>query len=319
MVTQTGGMETETADDSIALSDRLVPPLDKSQRAFRLALIIAFLIHASVFIEIGRSVPRTIGDRSGASDAISVDLVTEADLRSREAVALPPAGAPVPPPAAVPQPETPQPEPQPQKPEPQPKAVEPAPKEQPPQETAEPKSEQKATLPDFDTALQDLATTPLPSEEAKQEPQKTQEAKPAPQETAKPVEKKEPAKKKAQQQARLDPTPSPRDLMNAPPGRSAAASRPPGITRSGENDEFGRAVVRALRQTMPPPRGIFGRVTVRLILSMNGDLERVEMLGPSGTSLDQSVVFAAKQTYFPLPPYNATVVDRTFVITYVYR
>jgi hypothetical protein len=52
---------------------------------------------------------------------------------------------------------------------------------------------------------------------------------------------------------------------------------------------------------------------------MNGDLERVEMLDASGTSLDQSVVFATKQTYFPLPPYNATQVDRTFVITYVYR
>ena len=311
MVTQTGGMETETADDSIALSDRLVPPLDKNQRAFRLALIIAFLVHASVFIEIGRSVPRTIGDRSGVSDAISVDLVTEADLKSREAVALPPAGAPAPPPAAVPQPETPQPEPE----RPQPEAVKPAPKEPTPQETAEPRPEAKAALPDFDSVIQDLATTPAPNKEAKAEPQK-------PQETAKPVEKKEPpppAKKKAQEQARLDPTPSPRDLMNAPPGRSAAASRPPGITRSGENDEFGRAVVRALRQTMPPPRGVFGRVTVRLILSMNGDLERVEMLGPSGTSLDQSVVFATKQTYFPLPPYNATLVDRTFVITYVYR
>lgn len=322
MVTKTGGMETETADDSIALSDRLVPPLDKNQRAFRLALIIAFLIHASVFIEIGRSVPRTIGDRSGASDAISVDLVTEADLRSRETVSLPAAGVPTPPPSAVPQPEAPQPEPQPQQPEPQQEAAETAPKEPPPVETTEPKPEQKATLPDFETALQDLATTPLPSEQAKQEPQQPQETKNAPQEPAKPVEKKEPsppAKKKVQEQARLDPTPTPRDLMNAPPGRSAAISRPPGITRSGENDEFGRAVIRALRQTMPPPRGIFGRVTVRLILSMNGDLERVEMLGPSGTSLDQSVVFATKQTYFPLPPYNATSADRTFVITYVYR
>lgn len=41
-------------------------------------------------------------------------------------------------------------------------------------------------------------------------------------------------------------------------GRSAAIGRPPGITRSGQNDDFGRGVVRALRQT--------GRVTVRLLL-----------------------------------------------------
>lgn len=314
METETGTETTETADDSIALSERLVPPLDKNQRAFRLALVVALLVHASVFIEIGRSVPRTIGDRSGVSDAIAVDLVTEADLRSRETVSMPAVGAPVPPPAAVPQPETPKPEPQ-----PQPEAAEPALKEPPPEEKkveAKP-DEQQAALPEFATVLQDLATTPLPSEQAKEEPNKPQEANPEPQETAKPVEKKEPAKKKAQEQARLDPTP--RDLATAPPGRSAAASRPPGITRSGENDEFGRAVIRALRQTMPPPRGIFGRVTVRLILSMNGDLERVEMLDASGTSLDQSVVFATKQTYFPLPPYNATAVDRTFIITYVYR
>jgi protein TonB len=303
------------ADDGIALSERLVPPLDQNQRAFRLALVVALLVHASVFIEIVRSVPRAVGDRSGAADAIAVDLVTEADLKSRETVSMPAAGAPVPPPAATPQPETPKPEP-----EPQPEAAQPAPKEPPPQETAaEAKPEQKAALPEFATVLQDLPTTPLPSEEEPKEPQKPQEQKAEPPEPAKPVEKKEapPTKKKAQQQARLEPTP--RDLSTAPPGRSAAASRPPGITRSGENDEFGRAVVRALRQTMPPPRGIFGRVTVRLILSMNGDLDRVEVLDPSGTSLDQSVVFATKQTYFPLPPYNATSVDRTFIITYVYR
>ena len=40
------------------------------------------------------------------------------------------------------------------------------------------------------------------------------------------------------------------------PGRSAAATRPPGVTRSGENDEFGRGVIRALRETMPAPRGM---------------------------------------------------------------
>ena len=323
MQPETASIATEPADDTIALSERLVPPTEKNQRAFRLALVAAFLVHASVFIEIGRSVPRTIGDRSGVSDAIAVDLVTEADLRSRETVAMPPAGAPTPPPAAAPAPETPKPpDPQREPPKPEPEAAVPAPKEPAPQETPQ----KQAALPDFETVLQDLATSPLPREEAKQEPEKSQEtkdakeSKEAPQETAKPAEKKEPpppAKKKAQaqEQARLDP----REFQNAPPGRSAAASRPPGITRSGENDEFGRAVIRALRQTMPPPRGIFGRVTVRLILTENGDLAEVRVLDASGTSLDQSVVFATRQTYFPLPPYNATVADRTFLITYVYR
>ena len=35
----------------------------------------------------------------------------------------------------------------------------------------------------------------------------------------------------------------------APSGLSTAAVRPPDITRSGESDEFGRRVIRALRQT----------------------------------------------------------------------
>lgn len=317
----------QIADETFALGDeRLVPPLETNQRLFRMALVLALLLHAAFFIEVGRSVPRGIGDRSGVSDAISVELVSEADLKSREAVALPPAGALAPPPAAQPQPE-PQPEPTPE-PQPQPEtAAQPAPpvarNEPPPKET--PQSQEQAALPDFQSALPDLATMPQPTEPAEKapEPEKPQETERKQEqkqevEPAKPAEKQTPpAKKKPAPQAKLDP--SPRDFQNAPPGRSAAASRPPGITRSGENDEFGRAVIRALRQTMPPPRGIFGRVTVRLLLTANGDLAEVQLLAPSGTSLDQSVVFATKQTYFPLPPYNATVADRTFLITYVYR
>ncbi|MCC7253934.1 energy transducer TonB [Hyphomicrobium sp.] len=304
----------ETADDdTIALTERLVPPLQTRQRTFQLALVLAFLLHAALFIEIGRSVPRTIGDASGQSDAIAVEIVTEADLRSRETVAMPPAGAPAAPATPTPeQPPTPEPTPEPAA---TPATAPPAPKT-PPAE-----SEQKtAALPDFETTLPDLATARQPEEPAEKppEPAKPEDAK---QEPAKPAEKQTPpapaAKKKPPAQARLDP--SPKDFQNAPPGRSAAASRPPGITRSGENDEFGRAVIRALRQTMPPPRGTFGRVTVRLILTENGDLAEVRVLDASGTSLDQSVVFATKQTYFPLPPYRSTVADRTFLITYIYR
>lgn len=281
----------QTADDTLDLADeRLVPPLDKGQRLFRLALVAAALLHAALFIEVGRSVPRTIGDPSGRPDAIAVDLVTEADLRSRETVALPPAGAPREPAAPARQPA----------PEPAPAAEAVSPSPAKPAEPAPP----------------DLATSPQPAEPAKAppEPAPRAEAREAP---AKPAEKQAPPAKRPPREARLDPTLP--DVKNAPPGRSAAASRPPGITRSGENDEFGRAVIRALRETMPPPRGIFGRVTVRLILTPNGDLAEVRVLAPSGTSLDQSVVFATKQTYFPLPPYNATVADRTFLITYVYR
>ena len=327
----------QTADETFALTERLVPPLEKGQRPFQVALALAFLFHAALFIEIGRSVPRTMGDRSGSNDAIAVELVSAADLRSLESVAMPPPGAApqvIPTPPVPPQPEPPKPEPkqaepappQPAPPEPAPKAAEPQP-QPPPQEAkqAEPKPEQKSALPDFETLLPDLATIPQPADppEKPAEPQKQEEAKPVEKkaEAAQPAEKKaEPAppKKKAQQQARLEP--SPKDATVAPPGRSSSVSRPPGITRSGENDEFGRGVIRALRATMPPPRGVFGRVTVRLILTENGDLAEVRVVEPSGRDgLDQSVVFATKQTYFPLPPYKSTIADRTFVITYVYR
>ena len=101
---------------------------------------------------------------------------------------------------------------------------------------------------------------------------------------------------------------------------SAAMARPEGITRSGENDDFGRGVIRALRQTMPAHRGVNGRVSVRLFLNEFGNLAEVQVIRPSGDPvLDQSVAFAAKQSSFPIPPKGSTVVDRTFLVTYIYN
>ena len=76
----------------------------------------------------------------------------------------------------------------------------------------------------------------------------------------------------------------PRDVPNAPnpstasPGeRSEGVTRPSGITQSAENDEFGRAVMRSLRQIMPKPVKS-GRVTLRLILSDNGRLQEMHLV-----------------------------------------
>ncbi|MES1179733.1 MAG: energy transducer TonB, partial [Hyphomicrobium sp.] len=78
-------------------------------------------------------------------------------------------------------------------------------------------------------------------------------------------------------------------------------------------------VVRALRKTMPAHRSIFGRVTIRFLLSANGDLLNIELVRGSGNaSLDQEVLFAARTSVFPIPPKNAPSVDRTFMVTYVY-
>ena len=63
------------------------------------------------------------------------------------------------------------------------------------------------------------------------------------------------------------------------------------ITRSGENYEFGRAVVRALYKTMPR-EDARGRVTVRLILSQDGNLVEVRLARSSGNpALDQEMVW----------------------------
>jgi protein TonB len=105
----------------------------------------------------------------------------------------------------------------------------------------------------------------------------------------------------------------------AEPGGQSAVQRPPGITRSGENDEFARNVIRALQKTMPRERAL-GRVTVRIVLSENGSRADVQLLKSGGDSdLDFNVMFAARQTAYPFPPQKSTVVDRTFTVTYIYR
>ena len=102
-------------------------------------------------------------------------------------------------------------------------------------------------------------------------------------------------------------------------GRNAGLSRPAGITRSGLNDEFGRGVISALRQTMPPNNRT-AQATVRFVLSADGNLLEVELVRSSGDAvLDQNVVFAVKQANFPIPATNLTALDRQFRVTYVYR
>ena len=58
-------------------------------------------------------------------------------------------------------------------------------------------------------------------------------------------------------------------------GRSLSGMNwPPGITRSGENDNFGRGVIRALKKTMPPATGTKGRVACFEVFDMSTELER---------------------------------------------
>jgi TonB family protein len=115
---------------------------------------------------------------------------------------------------------------------------------------------------------------------------------------------------------KLDPPDSP--MLGT--GRDATVGRPPNITRSGENDEFGRGVVRALRRTMPSPSGVNRRVTIRLVLSETGNLVNIALVRSSGDQqFDQSIMFAARQSSFPIPPAGSTLSDRLFLVTYIYR
>jgi TonB family protein len=112
----------------------------------------------------------------------------------------------------------------------------------------------------------------------------------------------------------------PREVVSAPAGdRDDGAMRPSGITHSAENDMFGRAVIRAMRETMPKSDKT-GRVTIRLVLSDNGQLQEIYfVIGSGDPNMDRSVMSAVTQTRFPLPPEGATVVDRTFIVDYIYR
>lgn len=291
----------QTADRTLAVDRPLVAAVRTQENRFWIGLAFVAALHAALIIGITRSSPRQIGERSGRPDGISVVLVDEADLRSkntfREEAAAPPAIAQPPAPAA-PQPPQPKAETEP----PVPKQP-PAPKIEAAPPAPQPRDEKKSAAQAIDKETLDSLAAPGPA------PKKSE-----PDNAAKIPPKLEQPQPKPPLQLTMP------NIPVAPGGRGAAVARPPGATRSGENDEFGRGVIRALRQTMPSPNGQLGRVTVKLLLSNNGNLAEVQLLRSAGIpGLDQSVVFAVKQASFPIPPGGATLVDRTFLVTYIYN
>ena len=291
-----------TADRTLAVDRPLAAAASTQENRFWFGLAFVAALHAALIFGVTRSSPRQIGERSGRPDGISVVLVDEADLRSKNTFRE--EGASAAPPAIVqpPAPAAPQP--------PQPKASEPpAPKQAPsPKVEAAPPAprpldEQKDARAIDKGSLDLLAPGPAPA------PKQSD-----PGSAAKIPPKQEQPQQKPPLQLTMP------NIPVAPGDRAAAVARPPGATRSGENDEFGRGVIRALRQTMPSPNGQLGRVTVKLLLSNTGNLAEVQLIRSAGVpGLDQSVVFAVKQASFPIPPGGATLVDRTFLVTYIYN
>lgn len=262
--------------------DALSPTASKQERTFFwLGLTCAAALHAVLIFGVASSLPRRMGEQDGALDGITVDLVDEASVFSKTTV-------PVRAEAARPQPE---------------QVAKP---DSPTADTEKPSprshDEQKALARSIEKDVQGLLSVPDASEK-KSESEATKKSQPK-------------ARPSLDLTARL-PTP---DIPFSAGGLSASVARPPGVTRSGENDDFGRGVIRALRQTMPGLRNTVGRVTVRLIISQNGNLEEVQLVRSGGDpQLDQSVVFAVKQASFPFPPARSTPIDRTFLVTYIYQ
>lgn len=322
-------------------SGGIVPgaPASQDVRRFYLWLFAAIIAHGAVLTGFISSKPRQIGSPDGLDGAISISLVTEADLRGDATVADQAPGELAPPPAmpaAPAEPPTP-PVPQPTA-EPLPELRQLAQPQPPPPPAMKP-----AIAPEPPAAQPEAADEPPPAEAlpapgdpppaqknaAQEPPAKVTEAETPPepkakQDTPKPAKAKEakPKNAKAQetQTAKLDLAVPPAMQAAIPGGRGAGVERPAGITRSGENDAFARGVIRALQQTMPQLRETRGRVKVKITLDKNGNLVSTQVLMPSNVAgLDQSVVFATRQTSFPLPPYKAVPADLVFVVTYIYK
>lgn len=261
----------------------------QSDRRFWIGLAGAGIVHILIILGTLSFAGRRMGEPDASPDGVSVVIVDAADLQSRSTVPSEPPPSPPPQPRPAAPPPTPPSEERPQS----------EPNQPTPPQQAE-KAPRQEPLPDTP------GDVPPPSQQRQQRPSKQAAARPA---NPAPAQKPSPV---------LDLTITP-SMMSMSRGGSFMPTRPPGITRSGENDEFGRGVIRALQRTIPQLMNTVGRVTVRIILNAKGNLETVEVIRPSGiTTLDQSVIFAAKQSNFPIPPDNATVIDRTFLVTYIY-
>lgn len=289
-----------------------------SAQRFNPWLLAAVLIHGALLTGLISSKPRQMGDpNSNVADAISVSLVSESEMRGDATVEDWAAGEPAPPPAPPP--------------EASPATSQATPPNQPSAAETEKPAEQ--VPPDLKPALTpEQSSEPLdpaqPAAAKQADRQEEPTEKPAPKKPpvtvkaekppAKPQEAK-PSKPKEAKTAKLDLSIPPTMLDARTGGRGAGVARPAGITRSGENDDFFRGVIRALQATMPQLRDTRGHVLVRITLNNNGNVVSTEVLEPSGVpGLDQSVVFATKQTNFPLPPNKAKPVDLIFYIRYNY-
>jgi periplasmic protein TonB len=318
----------QAASQAPTVGARLVEPIEGNERSFWLWLGFAAVLHLALLGGVVRHLPKQMGEASGLPEGISVELVDKADLDAKNSFAEDAAGA-----AAKPTPPTPPPKvaalPQPPAPTPAPQQSPPAPADEPVQKSAPPADPPEAAERPPQKVLEQAKTSPWAADveavdqaspPAADQPKRADAPDKAPPKKQQPVEQAPPPQPKAKPQEKLSlnlELPPPQAF--APGNTGAAVMRPPGITRSGENDEFGRGVIRALRRTMPTS-SMLGQVTVRFLLSETGNLVEVRVVAPSRDPVfDQNVAFSVKQASFPIPPAGATIADRTFQVTYIYH
>lgn len=317
--------------ETLAPSTSAIEPLPNGNKTFWRALLLALALHGLMFVPlVGFSghptLQRRMGEEFGDHNAINVDVIEPRALSGDSENSPPPA-----PPASLPEQQQQE---QPVKEEPaekpsakvEPPAKEPA--KQPPQKTAaaqmktpEPQPQPPADLRGATEPERPVAEKPVPSPEAAKAAEQAALVKELtemfapdpPRKTAPPA--KQPPREKS-------PNAEPSVLDNPPQftATSSSFARPADITRSGENDEFGRGVIRALRQTMPVPWGVKARVTIMFYLNEAGRVVELRLVQGSGYPLvDQSVVFAAGNAPFPQPPRGSKRNDRIFLVTYIYE
>ena len=289
---------------------------------FTTAIIAAVALHLAVLvIGLATPTPQLMGEETGSQEGLSVEIVDASELPSATAPSTAPAPSGQTAPADAPPPTPPDPVMQETTTEKEAAESQPAAVPTPP--VLKPSTNEEALAPANPPPAQAMAVDSLDPSLFEIQPKtdaKPQSLPPAAEHKA-PGPAKQPKAAKPEKPSQLSMTiPTPSFSSTEPTtGRNAGLSRPAGITRSGLNDEFGRGVIHALRQTMPPNNRT-AQATVRFVLSADGNLLEVELVRGSGDAvLDQNVVFAVKQANFPIPATNLTALDRQFRVTYVYR
>ena len=94
----------------------------------------------------------------------------------------------------------------------------------------------------------------------------------------------------------------------------------PGAARLGEASPYVRGVIRTLKNSMPRPRGMKGKVVIQLAIGANGDIEAIRVVRSSGRpALDRIVVEGVYRTKLIPPPATASPRERIFQIGYEYN